>query len=72
MFVLDIDHHSIATYDSFDVFLLSSHNVMGRTREFSQNLGLFYSCFETIFLLLRSYIKLFNSFTIARHEFLGS
>ena len=45
---------------------------MGRVHQFSQNLDLFYSCFETISLLLRFYRRLFISQTFARHEIQGS
>ena len=41
---------------------------MHRTRQFSQNLDLFYCCFETISPALRFYIRLLISLTTARYE----
>ena len=41
---------------------------MSRTHQFSQNLDLFYCCFETISPTLRFYIRLLISLTIARYE----
>ena len=41
---------------------------MVRTHQFSQNVDLFYSCFETISPTLRFYIRLLISLTIARYE----